>query len=98
MQSEQVAEPRFDALPGWELVSRGVADLAAGKVTVEALLVVDASERLKSVGIAIPEGREAIAPDLYDLVVADVGESRAHGRYNALRRRLTSFLRAAASA
>jgi hypothetical protein len=98
MQREQVVEPRFEALPGWELVSRGVADLAAGKVTVEALLVAEASERLKSVGIAVPGRPEAIAPDLYDVVIADVGESRAHGRYNALRRRLTSFLRAAASA
>jgi len=32
---------------------------------------------------------------LYALIAAEVGEGRAHSRYNALRRRLAKFLRAA---
>lgn len=83
-------------LPGWEIVSAGLADLAAGSTTAEALLVASASERLGRIGLHVPSERPVDAPArLYELLVAEVGEGAAHGRYNALRRRLASFLRAA---
>lgn len=88
----------FEALPGWELVGKGLEDLAAGRMSVEAALVLSARERLTRAGIGMP----ATAPagegnDLYQLVVEQVGDARAHARYNALRRRLSSFLAAAAT-
>jgi hypothetical protein len=77
-------------LPGGDLVSKGVDDLARGEETLEALLVSIGSGRLRTAGlrvdapIADPERR------LYQLL-AQVDQDSAHSRYNALLRRLTSF-------
>jgi hypothetical protein len=88
----------YEALPGWELVGPGLADLAAGRHTVPGSLVALASERLLALEIAVPIRGGAESPEtLYDLVVAEVGERRAHARYNALRRRLASFISALAT-
>ena len=86
----------FSQLPGWELVSAGLEDLAAGRESIAAMLVRLASARLSALGLDVPGD---VVPDaqlrLYALVEAEVGEARAHARYNALRRRLLSFLRSA---
>lgn len=86
---------RFDTVPGWELVRAGLADIAAGRVTIEGELVRSASERLAGLGIVADDGDLPPANRLYELVEAEVGSARAHGRFNALRRRLASFLRTA---
>ncbi|CAN5518118.1 hypothetical protein BH24CHL9_BH24CHL9_02160 [soil metagenome] len=87
---------RFEVLPGWELVRVGLDDLAAGSATIEAALVGLASMRLGSLQLDLPAGAIPSSPEhLYELIVAEVGEERAHSRYNALRRRLASFLRSA---
>ncbi|MDP8905568.1 MAG: hypothetical protein M3N29_09720 [Chloroflexota bacterium] len=86
----------FSDLPGWELVSRGLADAEMGRNTVAAMLVRSAADRLAAIGLVVPG--EAVADahlQMYALLEAEVGEARAHSRYNALRRRLLSFLRAA---
>ena len=74
-------------------MSAGLADLAAGRVTVAAMLVKSAADRLARVGVVVPGSPD---PDanlrMYELLEAEVGEGRAHSRYNALRRRLLSFL------
>jgi hypothetical protein len=86
----------LEAVPGWELVSKGVADLQVGRSTIEAALVRSAAPRLRALGLPVADGAaELTDSSLYDLVVSEVGPARAHGRYNALRRRLASFLRAA---
>jgi hypothetical protein len=91
--------PRLEDLPGWELVGPGLADLAAGRETIPGELVRQASGRLRELGLDVAaEWSAADAHRLYDLVAADVGPRRAHGRYNALRRRLASFIRAGARA
>jgi hypothetical protein len=87
----------YARLPGWELVSAGLEDLAAGRVTVEAALVRSASIQLRSLGLEVP-ALEGEGASLYDLVSARVGEAEAHSQYNALRRRLASFLRTASRA
>lgn len=86
----------FSELPGFDLVSEGVEDLAAGRQSVPALLISQASGRLRTVGIPLPyvDGWD-LDWRLYRAVEAEVGESAAHARYNALRRRLVSFLNAA---
>lgn len=87
---------RYGMVPGWELVSAGLSDLRAGRESIEALLVVSAAERLRTVGINVPgRWRDDVPERLYTLVVGQVGEGPAHSLYNALRRRLASFLRAA---
>jgi hypothetical protein len=86
----------FTALPGAELVERGLKDLAAGITdTQEALLVLVGAPRLQGLGIAVPAA-DVRRPEhaLYDLLAREDSDS-AHSRYNALIRRLVSFERAA---
>lgn len=86
---------RYEGVPGYELVATGAADVSAGRETIAAELVRSASQRLAKLGFDIPRAEAGEAPRLYQLIVDEVGGTRAHGRYNALRRRLASFLRSA---
>jgi hypothetical protein len=83
------------SLPGAELVERGVADLATGRETVDVLLLAIGSQRLRAAGLDVPDP-EIEHPEhrLYDLLAAEEPRT-AHGRYNALIRRLVSLERAA---
>ncbi len=89
----QLREPDL-SLPGADVVRAGLADLAAGHRTEAALLVSGAAHRMRALGYAVPE---ATADDgaLYELVRSRVGDARAHSTYNALRRRMVSFLNSA---
>ena len=84
----------FDALPGGDLIRRGLDDLSCGRESVCALLVAIGAPRLRRAGIAIPADAPA-APEhrLYGLVARD-GPDAAHARYNALIGRLVRFERA----
>jgi hypothetical protein len=85
----------FDGAPGADLVAAGLEDLAAGRETIAALLVCMAATRLRSVGLDVPPCAVARpAHRLYDLLAAEDPRT-AHGRFNALVRRLASFARAA---
>ena len=81
-------------LPGADVIAEGIDDLQRGKETIAALLVSIGAPRLRRLGYAIaapfpnPERRLYTA-----LAASDV--SSAHGRFNALVRRLVSFERAA---
>lgn len=81
------------ALPGGDLIDRGLADLAAGRRTPEALLVAIGAPRLRRLGFDVPT-LESPEHALYELLAADNSDD-AHARYNALIRRLISFERAA---
>jgi hypothetical protein len=83
-----------EALPGAEIVERGIEDLARGLESEEALLVSIGAPRLRRIGIAIPEALDAPEDRLYERL-ARVDPDSAHSRYNALVRRLVSFERAA---
>jgi hypothetical protein len=81
-------------LPGHELVSAGLADLAAGRESESSLLVAMAAPRLRALGFDVPEGGgEQPSHRLYELLAKDDGG--AHSRYNALVGRVVSFARAA---
>jgi len=88
-----------DGLPGHELVSAGLADLAAGRESESSLLVAMAAPRLRRLGFDVPEGGgERPSHRLYELLSeTDEGEADrgAHSRYNALVARVVSFARAA---
>ena len=79
------------SFPGGDLVEQGLADLAHGIESAEALLVSIGGDRLRRAGVAVPEGVLA-APErrLYDQLAA-TGPDGAHSRYNALIRRLVRF-------
>jgi hypothetical protein len=81
-------------LPGYELVSIGLADLLAGRESEASLLVRMAATRLRSVGVDVPpgEGHDS-SHRLYELLTD--GDEGAHSRYNALVGRMVSFTRAA---
>jgi hypothetical protein len=83
-------------LPGQELVDAGLADLAAGRESAEALLLRMAGTRLRAVGVAVPEQTlsEPAGHRLYAVLSEQYGNG-AHGRYNALVARIVSFARAA---
>lgn len=85
------------SFPGSELVESGLADLAAGQRTVPALIVSIGAPRLRQLGFEVVCPIENADHALYELLVSEDPDS-AHGRYNALVRRLVSFERAAACA
>lgn len=80
--------------PGHELVSAGLADLAAGRESESGMLVAMAAPRLRALGYEVPSsGVERPSHRLYELL--SESEQDAHSRYNALVARMVSFARAA---
>jgi len=87
--------PNTDALPGADLIAQGLRDLAAGTESVEALLVSIGAPRLSSLGVQLPAPFTNAEHRLYALLSRQDPDS-AHGRFNALCRRLVSYERALA--
>ena len=82
-------------LPGADLVGQGLADLADGLLTEEALLVTAAAPRLRAIGLEVaPASVDAPLHRLYELI-ASSDSVDPHSRYNALVARVVSFARAA---
>jgi hypothetical protein len=80
-----------EALPGEDLVEKGLRDLGRGEETGEALLVSIGAPRLRAAGVEVPQNTFPDAERrLYELLAAEDQDS-AHSRYNALVRRLVSF-------
>ena len=88
---------RSTRFPGAELVEKGLADLSERELTVESLLVSIGAHRLRNLGFDVPSPFDEPEERLYLLLASDDADG-AHGRYNALVRRLVSFERAAESA
>lgn len=82
-------------LPGEDLVRKGLADLARGEESVEALLVSIGAPRLEGVGLSVSGPIPDAEHRLYESLAVEDPDS-AHSRYNALLRRLVSFEHAAA--
>lgn len=92
-QPETLAD-RAD-LPGADLIRKGLNDLSLGKVSNESLLVEIGASRLRVLGFEVAASqREQPDHELFLRLVAE-DPARAHSRYNALLRRLTSFHHAA---
>lgn len=85
----------LSALPGAELVIKGLEDLAHTPYSTEALLVLIGAPKLRSLGLAVPAAEGLPSPEhrLYAHLSA-LDSNTAHSRYNALVRRLVSFERA----
>jgi hypothetical protein len=82
-----------DSLPGHELVRAGLADLAAGRETAASLLVAMARPRLRELGFDVPAGGGSQPSHRLYRLLAD-SEQSPHSSYNALVRRVVSFVRA----
>jgi len=84
----------FSPLPGGELIRRGLEDLATGRESEAALLVLIGAPRLRRLGLEVPEANSSLPEHrLYHLLSRSDPDS-AHSRYNALIRRLVRFERA----
>ncbi|HWM54929.1 MAG TPA: hypothetical protein VNO20_06035 [Solirubrobacterales bacterium] len=94
MSDEQ--HERLKSLPGAEIVLAGIADLEAGRTTVDASAVQCAAPRLRRLGLDAPsaEGDVPAAHQLYRRLSGDLGDA-AHSRYNAILARVASFAGAA---
>jgi hypothetical protein len=79
-------------LPGEDFVEEGLADLAQGRVTELALLVLIASPRLRALGIDVPDRSfpQPYEHELYDRLEERLGAG-AHSYYNSLIRRIVSY-------
>lgn len=85
----------FHGLPGAELIVAGLEDLSAGRESEASLLVLIGAPRLRRLGIEVPPAMiPHVEHRLYERLAAEDSDA-AHGRYNALIRRLVSFERAA---
>jgi hypothetical protein len=86
---------KYEKVPGWEIVSKGLSDISEGKCnSVEALLVLMYSPRLKYNGILIPEHTNPQSNVSYNMKLyrlLEKQEEDAHSKYNALQRRIVSF-------
>ena len=85
-------------LPGGDLIAAGLDDLRAGREPACALLVAIGAPRLRRLGIAVPDDVPADPEHRLYALLARADPDAAHGRYNALVRRLVSFERAAEAA
>lgn len=81
-------------LPGEDLVLRGVDDLRRGVDSIHALLVSIGASRLRAAGVDVPAAVPHAEQRLYERLAHEDPLS-AHGRFNALVRRLVSYERAA---
>lgn len=83
----------MNALPGGDLVERGLEDLREGRESIEALLVSIGARRLRAAGIDVPAALADPELRLYRELAKREGDG-AHSAYNALIRRLVGFERA----
>jgi hypothetical protein len=87
---------RLKNLPGAEIVLPGLADLQAGRASVNASAVQAAAPRLRRAGLDAPsaDGDAPAAHVLYRQLGEELGDG-AHSRYNAILARVASFAGAA---
>ena len=78
------------ALPGGDIVDHGLADLAAGRVTLQSLLVSLAAPRLRREGVPLGPVHANPEDRLYNLLSRNQGDL-AHARYGAYLRQIASF-------
>lgn len=91
-----MADEAYARLPGAEIVLPGIADIEAGRRSVNASAVQCAAPRLRRIGLEAPsaQGDVPAAHDLYRQLRAEYGDA-AYSRYNAILARLASFAGAA---
>jgi hypothetical protein len=79
-------------LPGAEIVLAGLADLEAGRESINASATQSAASRLRRAGLDAPsaEGNVPAAHELYERLSNELGDG-AHSRYNAILARVASF-------
>src|SRR5262245_39528056 len=94
---KDLSTDQWEAIPGADLLQRGLADLQACRITEHSLLVLVGEPRLKALDVTFPDWRPMfngpVEHALYDLLALHYGND-AHSRYNSLVRRMNSFAHA----
>lgn len=92
MKAQREAE---GLLPGQDLVTQGLADLAQGRLSEPALLLLVAAPRLRRLGVEVPARNFPVPVEhlLYSRIEERLGPG-AHSYYNSLIRRIASFAHA----
>ena len=85
----------LENFPGYDLIARGLDDLARGDESVPALLVSVGAIRLRRIGLSVPQNTFPSPEIRLYLKLQESDPDAAHSRYNALIRTLVSFERAA---
>lgn len=85
------ASEDWAALPGADLIRKGLVDLSRGQVSNESLLVEISASRLRALGFEVHSPRRDSPEHELFLRLSAGDPERAHSRYNALLRRLASF-------
>ena len=80
-------------LPGEDLVTQGLADLANNRPTALSFLVLAAAPRLRRLGFEIPDRVAQPEHQLYSILEEHFGTD-AYSQYNSLIRRIVSYARA----
>ncbi len=84
----------LEGLPGSDRIERGLRDLRHGRRSTDALLVAVAAQRLRELGLRVPESAVLLGEP--DLALYESLRGHASGdpyfRYNALRQELDSFI------
>jgi hypothetical protein len=81
-------------LPGGEFVADGLADLAAGRASIPALVLAIASERLRAAGLPLPAPLPRDPEIQLFRSLRTLHGDGAHSQYNACLRRLASLCHA----
>jgi hypothetical protein len=86
----------FADLPGGCVVERGLEDLRSGRTSIASLLVTTAATRLTALGLDAvgPTGRVADPELRLYAMLGESGIPDPYSRYNALKRKLASFIHA----
>ncbi len=84
----------LEGLPGGDRIEKGLRDLSRGQQSTEALLIAVAAQRLRGLGLDVPENAVLLAEP--DLALYESLRGHPSGdpyfRYNALRHELDSFI------
>lgn len=87
-------QERIEGLPFATSIVKGLADLEAGRETVESLLILIGEPRLRSLDVPFVARGDIDADRRLYALLGKTWDDEAHSQYNSLIRQLVSFERA----
>jgi hypothetical protein len=84
----------YIGLPGEEMIRKGLEDFAAGRQTIESLLLQIGATRLREAGVEFAGPIDPDADHKLYYLLCETHDDGAHSQYNAWIRQLVSFERA----
>jgi hypothetical protein len=94
MKASTEFEEKIADLPFADSIRKGLADLEAGRETVESLLILIGEPRLRSLDVPFIARGDINADRRLYALLGETWNDEAHSQYNSLLRQLGSFARA----